>query len=85
MGVICAHEDVLVVQLPAPRGQGSPEWDLWSDGAGGLQLLPQLGWVVECFLKKDFYWGSSPGWEGQAWWRQDWQHSAYPEMLPEIA
>ena len=40
VGVICAHEDVLVVQLPAPRVQGSPEWDLWSDEAGGLQYCP---------------------------------------------
>lgn len=52
VGVICAHEDVLVVQLPAPRVQGSREWDLWSGGAGGLESLPQLGWVVECFLQR---------------------------------
>ena len=69
--MICAHADVLSVQVPVPSVQGSHEWDLWSDRAGGLESLPKLGWVVECFMQKDSYWGSSPGWEGQARWRED--------------
>ena len=71
VGVICAHAVVLLVQVPVPSVQGSHKWDLWSDGAGGLESLPKLGWVVECFMQKDSYWGSSPGWEGQARWRED--------------
>ena len=71
VGVICAHAVVLLVQVPFPSVQGSHKWDLWSDGAGGLESLPKLGWVVECFMQKDSYWGSSPGWEGQARWRED--------------
>ena len=71
VGAICAHAVVLLVQVPVPSVQGSHEWDLWSDGAGGLESLPKLGWVVECFMQKDSYWGSSPGWEGQAQWRED--------------
>ena len=45
VGVICAHEDVLLVQLSVPSVQGSHEWGLQSDGAVTAQA-GLGGWML---------------------------------------
>lgn len=61
MGVVCTHDNVLMVQLPDSGIQGSHEWDLWRDQGLGFKSLLRLGWLVDSFIQKDSHLGSSPG------------------------